>query len=183
MICPDHTDPRNPVTGAPVADRWWDRDGFCVCSFCGSLEPDDFLKLVLAGNPLSVTNKEHKVYVHAPNPIAGQQVLKSTFGGPTMSYGQLTRDDLTAEELAAGRFERKTYGPASETAQAKFYFWHMNADQQLRFIAAMNEGKIVYGGDFGFRHLPSFVGIVGRSPVTHEYPKPAMFCLRGHENE
>ena len=183
MICPDHSNPRDPITGLPVEDSFIKRDGLNVCSFCGSLDPGDFMAAVLEGHPLATTMKDYKVYAVLPNPIAGQEVLKSTSGGPTMSYGKLLRDDFTPEELAAGRYELKTYGPAPATAQVKFYWRHLSERQQLRFVGLLNDGLVNFEGGFGFSHLPFFVGVKGRDPVTHEYPKPITYCIRGHEND
>lgn len=47
----------------PEADGWRP-DG--TCSYCGSMNPDDFMSAVKAGAVLGATDKNYKVYVDAP---------------------------------------------------------------------------------------------------------------------
>ena len=47
------------------ADLWIKKSkGFRTCSYCGSLHPDDFMRSVLEGVVLEVTDKDYKVYLY-----------------------------------------------------------------------------------------------------------------------
>ncbi|WP_291378898.1 hypothetical protein [Demequina sp.] len=52
------------------ADSYAERHGLIGqqrgCTYCGSLPPDDFMRLVRDGAVLSATHKNYKVYVTAP---------------------------------------------------------------------------------------------------------------------
>lgn len=47
----------------PGPDTWRDEDGIRACSFCGSLAPADFLRLVADGAEVGPTDKAYKAYV------------------------------------------------------------------------------------------------------------------------
>ena len=182
MICPDHYDPRDPVTGDPVEDSWMDRDGYQVCSFCGSMNPDLFLKLLEEGASLGTTTKDYKVYIHFPNPISGQEIVMSRSSGPARVYGVLQREDLTPEEISSNRWERVTRGPAPERATGKFYWRHLTTGQHQRFVDLLNSGKPKFEGGFGFSPLPFFVGLKGYYNGTEgSADLPYVYCLRGDE--
>jgi len=65
-------DPELEVGGTPNEDRWVSdrgRDrGYRHCTYCGSLEPSEFLAAVLAGAEVGPTDKGYKVYIDLPEP-------------------------------------------------------------------------------------------------------------------
>lgn len=56
-------DEGGPPSDSPTPDRWHDRDGRLVCSYCGSARPEDFLARAAAGEPVTPTDKNYKVYI------------------------------------------------------------------------------------------------------------------------
>lgn len=144
--------------GLPGKDFWSKNDGLLACSYCGSLPPDKFFEAVEQGCEVIPTDKNYKAYIVVPNPIAGQQVVRSSMTGPVWDRqtGALLREDATEEEKRTGTYERKTYGPAGETRQAKFYFQHLSAADQQRFIDLLNAKKMRLGMPGHFYRRPFF---------------------------
>lgn len=56
----------------PGPDRWDKRGNDRVCSYCGSMHPDEFLECVkkaadgVDGVELDVADRRHKIYIHRP---------------------------------------------------------------------------------------------------------------------
>lgn len=66
-----HSCPRRGETSTvfnyPTEDTWDDRDGdgYLACSYCGSMNPDEFMARLERGDvTLDPTDKSYKVYVH-----------------------------------------------------------------------------------------------------------------------
>lgn len=63
-----HACPRRREIGAvpttyPDEDTWTKRDGFWCCSYCGSIHPDDLIRIMQTNGELGPTDKAYKVYV------------------------------------------------------------------------------------------------------------------------
>lgn len=125
------------------------------CRYCGSLNPDTFMRRLEAGDVLlGSTDKNYKVYV-------------ANKGGE--SFKQTYRDCPEDKEKigAAGNkyMVSSCEGPKScthwvtrDTDRAKFYFQHLSEEQRHRFIQLLNEKKIQFEGGYGFYVLPFFIG-------------------------
>jgi hypothetical protein len=58
-----HECPRSREDGRPTSPAWRDDE---TCSYCGSLNPDVFMKQIEDGTiELGTTTKNYKVYIHA----------------------------------------------------------------------------------------------------------------------
>lgn len=66
-LCPRRLDDGiSPVFKVPVSDVWREyptKLGHLVCSYCGSIHPDDFLAAVDGGEEVVPTDKNYKVYL------------------------------------------------------------------------------------------------------------------------
>lgn len=60
MKCPRRAENPGPWKFLPEEDSW-DRDN--TCSYCGSINPDEFMRLAEAGTELGPTDKSYKVYM------------------------------------------------------------------------------------------------------------------------
>lgn len=143
--------------GGPKA--FWERDG--TCSYCGSLRPELFFEAVEAGAEVGPTDKNYKAYIDTPNPDEGKPVYTGGRSGPVFEADGITRkpdlpDDLTDAEIAAGRYSRDYFGPAEATRHSKFYFQHLDAAGQARFIDLLNSGRMKVGYPGHFYRLPFF---------------------------
>src|SRR6185312_3564938 len=63
MKCPRREESFGSNRLFPGGDYWHERDHHRVCSYCGSMHPDDFLAAVGAGHKIGPTDKGYKVYV------------------------------------------------------------------------------------------------------------------------
>jgi hypothetical protein len=134
---------------------FWESDG--TCSYCGSLSPELFFEAVERGDEIEPTDKSYKAYVKRPNPEAGQTVRTGSHSGPVVDRnGHFTISDPTPEEIAAGRFDRITMGPAPATTHDKFYFQHLDGAGQDRFIELVNAKKMNIGYPGHFYSRPFF---------------------------
>lgn len=98
--CPSHT---SHIPGDDEPDKWvqWGDDR--VCSYCGSLHPEEFINFLKdAIDPtkprhyLGETTKGHKVYIHRPN-------VSNASEGAIKFYGWHTPSPLSAEDAALFR--------------------------------------------------------------------------------
>ena len=132
----------------PPPDRW-QADG--TCSWCGSISPAKFFEAIEAGCEIAPTDKNYKAYVRLPNPDVGKIVETGSESGPAFDIdGRPTRDDLTDQEKAEGRYRRTFHGPAGPHIRAKFYFQHLSKADRARFIELHNADKmkIAFPGHF-----------------------------------
>ena len=133
----------------PNEDRW-QSDG--TCNYCGSMNPDDFFKAIEAGAEIGPTDKNYKVYVSVPNPLAGKPACYTTSTHPRDGFILLTEELAdtitweTPEDRASyvGRYV-KLGGAHSNIKQFKFYFQHLDQAGMDRYIALHNDRKIKYG--------------------------------------
>ena len=146
--CPRRREVPRHMRVTPPPDHWRPD---CTCSWCGSLSPAKFFEAIEAGHQIGPTDKNYKAYVDLPNPDAGKIVEIGSDNGPAFDMdGQPTRDDLTDEEKAAGRYRRPIRGEAGPHLHEKFYFQHLTQADRDRFIELHNAGKmnIAYPGHF-----------------------------------
>jgi len=139
-------------------DFYHDRSGLPVCSYCGSLSPEKLFELIELGCEIGPTDKSYKIYVYGiPNPIAGQEVYKGGESGPAFGRnGEPSKPDLSEQEIANGRYDRITVGPAPATTDSKFYFQHFSEADITRFIDLYNNKKIKMGAPGHFYVTPFF---------------------------
>ena len=138
-----------------------------TCSWCGSLSPTKFFEAVDAGCQIGPTDKTYKAYVDLPNPDAGKIVEIGRRSGAAFDMdGQPTRDDLTDEEKAAGRYNRPITGEADPHIHAKFYFQHLSQADRDRFIKLHNADKMNIGFPGHFYTMPFFCRPMPESNTT-----------------
>lgn len=138
-------------------DFWSRRDGWRACSYCGSMHPDDLFAAMTAGHMITGTDKNYKIYCDVPNEEAGRRVSIGGESGPAFDRdGNPTRSDLTEDEKRKGSYERPLYGIAGATKTLKFYFQHLSAAEQDRFIELYNAKKINLEPRFGLYRTPYF---------------------------
>lgn len=105
----------------------WREDN--TCSYCGSLHPDVFMARLEAGDvELTPTDKSYKVYVYNDGGELFNRIVKPGEGNWLSEWQD----------------------------RVKFYFQHLNRDQQRRFIELVNEGKVKIAFPGYFYVLPFF---------------------------
>jgi hypothetical protein len=124
MICPRRNEV--PIEYTPKPDHWkkFKSNGDRVCSFCGSLHPDDFFALVkmCAGIPaeaafnsiveIELSDKRYKIYVKRPS------VRNAVEGGIKFYTQHLPRDsDINP---AVSDEQQKEFKRAVQGSQARF---------------------------------------------------------------
>ena len=128
-------------------DDPYDRSGYRQCSYCGSIHPEDMIRLLRDGGAkLEGSTKSYKRYLIVPNPIAGRDVKMGSSSGPVYAArfvgddpkkpSQYAPSDLTDEERKAGRYSRDIRGPAPNTIQQKFYMEHTTEAQWQEVVKA-----------------------------------------------
>lgn len=157
------------------ADHWYIRDHHRVCSYCGSMHPDDFLKAAEEHAELGPTDKSYKVYVDLPHPEPDAKRIISMRNFPpepeavdrwtrvTRDHVQMLQDGgwgMTAKELnfsdegfADQWFQLAPNGPS---IHAKFYFQHLSPEQRAKFIELHNAKKLNIGEPGYFYSTPFF---------------------------
>lgn len=126
----------------------WRPDG--TCSYCGSISPETLFSAIGAGAEITPTDKNYKIYVDLPNPLAGKPCVKgcANFEQNGEGWVQLTAenraslplDDYQRREYKDGSWLRVTVeGPLTH---AKFYFQHLSREERQRFVDLYNAGKI-----------------------------------------
>ncbi len=138
----EHQCPRRdevPATFRPDCDDTWRDDG--SCSFCGSLNPDEFMRRLEAGDVRLVpTDKSYKVYV-------------DNEGGE--SFKQSYRECSPGCNVGPDKCPHWTTRTVSET---KFYFRHLSKEQKQEFINLVNVGKVKLAFPGRFYVTPYFMG-------------------------
>lgn len=129
---------RQDVPANGMYDRFTDQDD--CCTYCGSLNPDEFMARLEAGNVKIVpTDKDYKVYVQ-------------NYGGD--EFTQTTRTDSNPW---AGYGNPIHNWQISVISQKKFYFQHLSQEQRQRFVELLNEKKIVFAEPGRFYVKPFFI--------------------------
>lgn len=125
-----------------------DLDGYrddSTCSFCGSLDPDEFMRRLEAQDiVLGPTDKSYKVY------------LKNK-GGAAFKQTYRTDGDRSGDTS-------KWVWETREIDHSKFYFQHLSDEQKHRFVELINEKKLHFGYPGHFYVLPFFIKREGARP-------------------
>lgn len=137
QTCPRRMQDFGPWDRQEGLDNWRED---ARCSFCGSLNPDVLMQRLEAGDvELGPTDKSYKVYV------------RNSGGAPFLqTYRDCPRG--SAPHMA----EECTHWVTREVSETKFYFQHLSADQQRRFIELLNARKVKFGYPGHFYVLPFF---------------------------
>lgn len=150
--CPRRADHYSPAALESERDSYRE-DG--TCSFCGSLNPDQFMSHVEAGTELGPTDKNYKVYIDVPNRDVGKPVFTQGHTNPTPADVERMKADPTWAEVRPRVWERTQ--PAGPIMHAKFYFQHLTPSQCVRFVELLNAGKVKIGEPGRFYVMPFFI--------------------------
>lgn len=144
---------------------WHARDGYRACNYCGSMHPEDLFAAIEAGAQIDGTDKNYKIYVNTPHPDAEKPCVLSSanydFGG-----GAIKVTDENVNTLPLDDYQRKHYNdgshwvriqPRPPMAHAKFYFYHFDEAQMIRFIELYNTKKLNLEPMFGLYRMPYFM--------------------------
>ena len=122
------------------ADYWRDDNS---CSYCGSLNPDEFMSRVEAGDvTLTPTDKNYKVYIEND----GGESFKQTYRDCPQGTPPHMPDECShwVTQLRNG---------------AKFYFQHLTDEQKQRFVNLYNQSKIKLDYPGYFYRMPFFMKV------------------------
>lgn len=121
----------------PGPDHWWGAD---TCSYCGSLNPDTLMERLESGTVKVVpTDKDYKIY------------LENHGGDPFMATYRkgCDRSPCTGPDDCI-------HWVTEERVRSKFYFQHLSGEQRKRFVALLNEKRLVIGFPGSFYVSPFF---------------------------
>lgn len=106
VTCPRRINEHGPWEKTRHMDRWAGPVNGRTCSFCGSLHPDDFMRLAKDGTPLDPTDKNYKVYA----------------GGSRKFYFQHLSEDQRVEFFRAHMAGEFRVGPPGRFYVLPFFF-------------------------------------------------------------
>ncbi|MGO7779469.1 hypothetical protein ACC717_04975 [Rhizobium ruizarguesonis] len=162
FLCPRRAE-GVPAFAADTKDSWRERDGYLCCSYCGSLNNDQFFQAIEVGAELGPTDKSYKVYVDLPDPRAGEMKITGSTNAEASPGANWTR---AAEADIAEYYEGRPVPPdhrmtwvlrtPRNKVHGKFYFQHLSDEEQTRFIELLNAKKINVGAPGYFYRLPFF---------------------------
>lgn len=140
-------------------DYYHERDGVQCCSFCGSMNPDQFMKAVKDGHTVGPTDKSYKVYISDyphPDPDGLRPVTIYSSKPPnTEGLIEVTeKNNHEHPEYRLGSWIKM--GENGPHVRAKFYFQHLSPRQKAEFVQLFNEKKIKIGVPGHFYVLPYF---------------------------
>lgn len=131
------------------------------CSFCGSLNPDRFMKLVREGWIVGPTDKNYKAYLDRPATDEEKRADKERWLASGIAQvlkraaeAEGKAPEQVAEELN-GAYWSENLTADSAGQKAKFYYQHLSAEQQSEFIALYNERRMNIGYP-GRLYVPPF---------------------------
>jgi hypothetical protein len=151
------------------------------CTFCGSMEPGDFLEAVKDGAEIGPTDKSYKLYVQQPNPDPDRlhPMSGSHSASPHSTLTELRWEDMTEEQAAEARrvFGGGDDGPHYEWIgfgtrphiDSKFYTQHLSPEQGREFYELWQTGRVRWGypgGPYRPLYLP---GLVDAAPKEEEH--------------
>lgn len=145
FMCPR----REEVGGAshfPGPDTWRKGGGLVNqargCSYCGSMNPDDFMEALREGMVLSPTDKSYKAYLSQP---MSDDEIKERDDKNVETW--MKKASMTLEQ--AQEYVKNVYGCHNTKRDiGKFYFMHLSDGQKQEFIDMLNAKtmKIGYPG-------------------------------------
>lgn len=120
------------------------------CSFCGSLNPDQFIDLVRGGWEVGPTDKNYKAYLRQALTTEEESRQKADWiehNAVAKAVRELgERDGKTSEQIASDLDEQWARMPhSSRGPEAKFYFQHLSVEQQDEFISLHNARHMSIG--------------------------------------
>ena len=117
----------------------WDQEDN-TCSYCGSLNPDTFMERLRKGDVEVIpTDKNYKAY------------LRNLEGAPFLQHYRSCPQDAKCTGP-----DDCTHWVTREQDQTKFYFQHLNEEQQTEFIKIFNEKKMKLAMPGHFYRTPFF---------------------------
>ena len=123
-----------------------------TCSYCGSLNPDEFMARVEAGDvELGPTDKDYKVYVAN----RGGKAFSQTYRDCPLAKVEIVNGQRVTTECAGP--DTCTHWVTREIDQTKFYWYHLSEDQMRRFVDLMNQKNINIGCPGHFYTMPYFI--------------------------
>jgi hypothetical protein len=131
-----------------------------TCSYCGSIMASAFLAAVEEGAQVTPTDKNYKAYVRVPDPKAGKtRVVGTASGGekPGPKWVAADTEVLAASGRATDYTTWMLLGVRDYYKTAKFYFQHLEPEDEERFLALLKEGRMKLGFPGHFYTLPYFL--------------------------
>lgn len=125
-----------------------------ACSGCGSLHPERFLELVAHGYMVGPTDKNYKAYLHAPDDGDDAGRREKLLSMPV--YRRVHQKIKEQQGKRAAEYYLDGLRSPTPTV-GKFYFQHLNKDQQHDFIDLINDGTMTFSYPGNFYVLPYFV--------------------------
>lgn len=145
-------------------DHYETRSGHRACSYCGSLNGDDFMSMLEAGTVrLGPTDKNYKVYVELV-PTADDEALNKE-KWKRIGVGQHVFETEGQEAYDKWFAEAKLQAHGGSVGSGKFYFQHLDEAQQGRFIELLNAKKLHIGMPGHFYRVPFFIQYVDPAPA------------------
>lgn len=132
------------------------------CSFCGSLHPDRFMELVREGWIVGPTDKGYKAYLSRPLTDEEKAERKAKwlagFTYDEVIEGARERSETPEEFRAAlaDSYDRDLSRSEASSTEAKFYYQHLNVEQQDEFIFLYNDRRMTVGYPGHFYQPPFF---------------------------
>jgi hypothetical protein len=133
LRCPRRDEGGLGARAFPGPDSWREDK---TCSFCGSMAPTEFFRVVEAGGEIVPTDKNYKAYVRGPG-------LRQTFR------------DCPRDTTCRGP-EDCTHWTTRDVSESKFYFQHFDAADRARFIELHNSKRMKIGFPGHFYARPYF---------------------------
>lgn len=168
QTCPRRMNEMGPWKREENLDDWTTGRGLAgvqgdnlSCSFCGSLHPADFLRLVGEGWIVGATDKSYKAYLARPysaDEVASRRAHWEATDRTVRAVREIgERDGKTAEQIAADieKVAEVALAPSGGATIAKFYFQHLDGEQRAEFIELYNSGRMRIDSG-GFYVMPYF---------------------------
>ncbi len=155
----------NPLANQtfPGPDTWRvSESGWHTCSYCGSVHPAEYLELAEAGTKMSGTDKSYKAYIDLPDPNPEALTVRvSQNHEPEDKTGwvQVTEENVASMPYLRGFQSQAGWWvkpePRGAVAFGKFYYQHLDKEQQDKFIELFN-ARVMNFGEYGLYVTPFF---------------------------
>lgn len=161
--CPRRAE--GPPGAYPGTDLWEYGHGLITderlltCSFCGSVQPEEFLAKVKEGWIVGPTDKSYKAYLSRPLTEEEQAAHKAKWLTGWQAQG--VRDHGHSEAEVEETYENVVLPTAQGREVGKFYFQHLSPEQRTEFVALYNDKTMKLGYPGHFYSRPFFVREAG----------------------
>ena len=108
------------------------------CSYCGSMNPDDFMEALRSGKEIGPTDKSYKFYIHEALTEEEKSTLRTQQIARSVSAGLTDQEALLDAEL-----DPKMLGQGARIG--KFYTQHLSEEQGWEFDSLWKDHKINWG--------------------------------------